>query len=200
MTHDWGTDNWGDGYWGGHADYTKVMAAAWPFDPTRPSSDDALYDFLRALDWELGYYEAVLSELKDQRQLTTATDEELDKLSQEVGIIRQENEGDDRLRFRTSIRKAATRSTGTFEDVAQLLESIFGDDAEDITVTNSVNDPVVELRMPSSLLADIPITDSELATALEPAIPENDTFEVVTGDTWLLGQSGSQGLGKGGLL
>jgi len=200
MTHQWGHDTWGSGVWGGHANYAAIMQAEWPFDSTRPSDTDALYDLFRAIHQEYGYYELILDVLKRQRRLQTATGTELEKLATEVGVKRESGERDERLRFRTLISKATTRSLGTIEDFATLLNVLFGDDVSKMKLASSIDEPVVEVHIPSVIIDAQPVTASELESLLTTVLPASDDVVIVTDETWLLGESGSQGIGEGELL
>ena len=176
------------------------IEANWPFEQVRPSENEAVYDLLRAFEVQLDRVDVQADELEEQRFIDTATTRELEKLAAEVGIVRETGESDSRLRFRTRIAKAVTRSQGTLEDFEQLLEVIFGDDADTITVSSPNDEPVVQLNIPSAVVDDTSLTRVELERRLADVIPTSDDLLIITDDTFTLGQSGNKGLGNGQLI
>ena len=171
----------------------------WPYETIVPKDGDAVYDLLVAIETELDRIDVQADELQEQRFINTATTEELRKLAAEVGVTKETNESEERFRFRAKLAKAVARCDGTFPKFAQVLRLIFGEDAQQITVSAPAGEPVVKLTIPSELINDIPLTLAELEAELLNALPASDGLEVISDDTWLLGESGSQGLGEGGL-
>jgi hypothetical protein len=171
----------------------------WPYDTITPREQGAIYDLLVALETQLDRLDVQLDELQEQRFIETATTYELEKLAAEVGTQRETGESDERLRFRTAIAKAVTRSDGTIDDIAAVLYVIFGDDVQNINIEASSSEPVVQLYMPSTLVEDVPLTLSELEHELENITPVGDGLQIVTDDTFRFGESDDQGLGRGEL-
>lgn len=171
----------------------------WPFTRIVPDDDDAIYDFLAAYELQLDELQLTTDVLLAQRFLGTATGSELEKLSSEVGKIRATNETDERLRFRARISKAVTRSDGTIDSIGEILTVIFGDDAQRIDVSTPTSEPVVRLIIPTDVIDEIPLTVTALERELTDIIPVGDSLVVLTDDTFVFGQSGSQGLSEGGL-
>lgn len=171
----------------------------WPYTQIVPEDDEALHDVLVAIENELDRIDVQADELMEQRFIDTATTQELRKLAAEVGVSRETNESTARFRFRATVAKAITRSDGTIPDVAQVLRLIFGEDVNKITLEPVTGDPVIRIRVQSVLIDDLPVTQSELETILLDAIPMGDSFEVITDDAFILGESGAQGLGSGEL-
>jgi hypothetical protein len=172
----------------------------WPYDTITPHEDEALYDLLVAMETQLDRVDVQADELQEQRFLETATSHELEKLAAEVSTPRQTNEDDERLRFRALIAKAVTRSDGTIDDLGAVLHVIFGDDATNISVDAADSEPVLRLTIPSSLVDNTPLTVSELESELTDIIAVGDRLEIFTDETFLLGESGSQGIGEGKLV
>jgi len=171
----------------------------WPYDTVTPHDSEAVYDILTAYEGQLDRIDVQADELHDQRFLQTATTRELEKLAAEVGVQRETGEGDDRLRFRALIGKAVTRSSGTIEDIGIVLHVLFSGDATNIEISVVEDQPVLRLTIPTNLIDDTPLTTTELETELSAILPVGDSLSILTDDTWLLGESGSQGLGEGKL-
>jgi hypothetical protein len=171
----------------------------WPFESIVPNEDEAIYDLLVAYETQLDRVDVQADELMEQRFLDKATTDELEKLANEVGTVRETNEDDERLRFRARVSKAATRSDGTTRSFAEVLYAVFGEDVKDFTIDTVSGEPVVRITMPSDVTDAMPITVSELENELLDIIPTADGLEIITDDVWLLGESGSQGIGEGEL-
>jgi len=178
-----------------HDNLTTIIEQ-WPTAALYPHETEAIYDVLVALASSLDTYDDDVQAVLNQHFLDTATGRELDKLAAEVGVQRQTGESDERLRFRAIIQKVSTRSRGTFEDIAQTMVALFGaEDANTIELVATSTGPILEVRMPRSLLNDTPLTRAEFEDALSDVVPAGDSVEVLTDDLLILGESGDQGLG-----
>jgi len=167
----------------------------WPFTEITPEPDTAVHDGLTVIANQLDNVDNDISWLDEQRRLQTATDKELAKLAREVSVERQVGESDERLRYRALIAKAATRSDGTFDDVAQVLRIVFGDDVSKTSIEPKADSPAIYVTVPQGLVDDIPLSEQALSNALEDLLPLGDPVEVFTDDTFVFGETGSQGLG-----
>jgi hypothetical protein len=179
---------------------TVQLAEEWPLESIQPDEEEAIYDLLIALQEELNRVERNIDDLYDERFVDSATGEELERLGAEVGVVKQTGESEDRYRLRVKIAKSISRSDGSLPALARTLERIFGDNAATLTLETVPGDPAIRLRVPTEVLDTIPLTRGELETELRQFMPVNDRIEVVTDDTFVLGASGSQGLGNGELL
>lgn len=201
MVTTWGDDTWGVGLWGIDRNPTQQdILDNWPFDEIVPSYDEAVWDFIAAYATQLKSTTVKADKLYEQRFLDSATGRQLELLAAEVGVVRETNESDESLRLRAQLRKALSNSNGTVDDLARLLQIAFGDDTSKISVGMDADEPIVELTIPSALIDDLPITRSRLQAILQDSLPGSDGLTILTDDTFAFGQSGSQGLGKGGLL
>lgn len=163
--------------------------------------EDTLYGYLSTFATVLERIDGDVSDLYHSIFIETATDEELEQLGAEVGITRRSGEDDDTLRFRIELRKLAAASNGTAPDIAHILESTFSEDVvESANIAHSPGHPVVQIGLPQTALDDIPLDRPEFQDELERAFPAGHGIELVTTDTWLLNESGSQGIGEGGLI
>jgi len=195
----WGTDDWGDFGWG---DLGKVpppplanILANWPQATTFPEPNDPIANVLEAIATHMATTNAEIEETYEQRFLQTASDDALERLANEVGIVRQTSELDEHLRMRTLITKAGTQADGTFDSIERLLQIIFGEKVSQVSVSTESNSPTVVIEIPQTLLDEIPLTQDELATALQDVFPTSTPVTVTTGDTLILGESGSSGVG-----
>jgi len=156
----------------------------WPYDTIVPTDDGAISDILQAIETELDRIDVEIDELYEQRFLATATTNELQKLAGEVGVQRQTNESDERLRFRAQIAKAVIQSSENIYAMGQLFKILFGADASRITVTSVTSEPVVDIVIPSDLIDDIPLTKTELEAELNELVPSGDGIQIQTEDTF----------------
>jgi hypothetical protein len=201
--------SYGSGAYGtttyGYTYDAEDIVGNWPYDQIVPDEGEAIYDLLISFEHSLDHVSNEVQNLKRERFLDTASNEELEKLAAEVGITRQTNEDDERLRLRAVIARASTRSDGTVKSegtvfgLAEMLYVIFGDQTKEMQISSPGDHPVVQIEMPSDLIDEIPLTIAELEDALVDIIPAGDALEIITTDTWLLGESGSQGIGEGEL-
>jgi hypothetical protein len=178
-----------------HNDLTEQ----WPYETIGIDDDEAIADVLRALQTELDELDGEIQNLRDQRFVDTATGPELEKLGAEVGVVPETGESEDRYRYRVRLGKAIADSDGTLPTFAQILHVALGEDATSVSLAPVTDEPAVQLSIPSDVINDLPVTQSELEGILVDALPDSDGLNIITDDTWLLGESGSQGLGKGGL-
>ncbi len=172
----------------------------WPNEIIRPEDGEAVYDILRAIQGELDYIDSETDTLRDERFIDTASGQELEKLASEVGIVQQTGESEEHFRERAMVAKSLSRSDGTLPDIADVLYSLFGEDAQNISVTTGVGSPSGVIEIPDALFDDIEMSDAELELMLEDAVPTGDTLTVVVGETLKLGETGGRGLGEGKLV
>jgi hypothetical protein len=180
---------------------TPALIKRWEYDFQEISEGEPFYEYLGAYVTELHQIDVFIDELYEQRFIDTATNRELEKLAASVGITRQANEDDEELRFRAKLRKAVAASDGTPEDIETIMQLAFGEETlEDIEVLHSAGAPVTQFRVPSPSLDDIPLSRADFESEVERAFPAGYGVEIVESDTWLLGESGNQGLGEGALI
>ena len=159
----------------------------WPYDRVVPTEDGAVYDLLTVLETEYDRIDVELDELQEQRFIETATGTELDKLASEVGVVRETGESDERLRFRTKVAKAITRSSGNIYELVGLLELLFGDLVETITLTPVSDAPVINMNAPDVILNEAPVDLNTLEDLLTQALPSGDSLTIITDDTFAFG-------------
>jgi hypothetical protein len=171
----------------------------WPFEQIRPTDNEAITDIIGAVEAELDAFDVDIQQLLDERSLDTASGPQLELLAAEVGVARETNETDERLRLRAKLRKAQSNSRSTVGDLAQILAIVF-DTTEDITVSVVNDAPVITLTVPSALLDDVPIDRVRLESILADGIPTSDGLQIITDDVFRFGESGQQGIGEGELI
>jgi len=159
----------------------------WPYDRVVPTEDGAVYDLLTVLETEYDRIDVELDELQEQRFVETATGTELDKLASEVGVVRETGESDERLRFRTKVAKAITRSSGNIYELVGLLELLFGDLVETITLTPVSDAPVINMNTPDVILNEAPVDLNTLEDLLTQSLPSGDSLTIITDDTFAFG-------------
>jgi hypothetical protein len=157
-------------------DIQQPLIDNWPFDEVIPYERHAIYDHLYAWDGELNRIDRTIDHIKKQKFIDTATGTSLDLLAGEVGVIRETNESDERLRFRAQIAKAIPESTTDIRTFAELLRVLFGEEASNISLTTPSGRPVVILTVPDSVITDIPLTREELEKELQQVVPSGDNI------------------------
>lgn len=201
----WGDGAWGTGVWGIQlsltSDLDDEILRLWPFTQIRPGDNGAIRPHLRVFGLALDRTQFRINNVKQQQSIDTATGESLEKLAGEVNLTRETNESDERLRFRTTIQKAVTRSNGTLNGLETVLAIVFGADiVANMQLSTPSSAPVVQLIIPAAIVQDSPLTRAELEAALDDAIPATDRLRIITDNTFIFGESGDQGIGKGNLL
>jgi len=196
MTLTWGTGRWGDNTWGSSNPIApEKHTDEWPFDVVVPEDEEPIHDILTVFEYSSIELQYDIANVYEQLYLDTATGYELRALAAEVGITPTTNEQDDHLRFKTQLRKSTLRSDGTLPDLLKILQRVFAEDTAKISIAAQSGEPTVRLKIPTPLLEDIPLTQIELESELDRALPVSDPLTVITEDTLRLGESGSSGLG-----
>jgi len=171
----------------------------WPYDRVVPTEEGAVYDLLTVLETEYDRIDVELDELQEQRFIETATGVELDKLASEVGVIRETGESDERLRFRTQIAKAITRSSGNIYELVQLFKILFGDNTSNIVLTPVTDEPVIKMDVPDVILQKVPVDVSTLEDLLSQSLPSGDSLSITTNKTFAFdGTEDGAGFNEGG--
>lgn len=159
------------------------------------------YKYLAAYAAEMRYVDEQINELYSQRFISSATGRELEKLGAPLGITRRAGESDESLRLRIAIGKPIASSNGTADDIESIIRIAFGEDAlEDIQVGSVDSQPVTEFAIPQVYIDNIPLTRSEFRAELERAFPCGHGVQLITTDTFILGEDDEQGLGNGELI
>lgn len=160
-------------------------------------SDDPLAALLRTLVSQFHRLDTEIDDLYDQRFIDTATDRELELLSANVGVEPRTGETDASFRARVRAGYRIATSDGTFEAVARAALALLDADPGDIQLIGppETTGGVGRVLAPDILVEQSPLSQSEIAAELTRAAPLGHRLEVVTEDTLLLGESGSQGLG-----
>lgn len=183
-----------------HTD-TPALVKRWPYGFQHIGEHDPLFDYLSGYASELQQIDVFIDELYEQRFLESATGHELEKLAGEVGVTRDDGETDESLRYRARLRKAVAASDGTPSDIEVILQIAFSEETlGEINVTHSPGAPVTQFNIPGNEIDNIPISRAEFESELERAFPAGYGVVVARSDTWLLGESGAQGVGNGGLI
>ena len=162
---------------------TPDLVESWPYTFQQIETDSPLYEYLSIYATELARLDAFIDELYEQRFIETATGVELTQLGAPLGVKRRADETDEQFRYRLKLRKAVASSNGTAEDIRGIITQAFDDDAtSEITVGVVEDAPVLLFIIPPDLLADVPITSSQLSATLNSAMPCGSGVQIVSGD------------------
>lgn len=180
-------------YGGGpYHDNVDIARENWDHGAIEPRLDDPLYDLVVALVSELYRIDGEIERLFEQRFVDTATGIELDRLGRLVGVERPFGENDDAFRIRVKAGYAKATSTCDFESFAKVALKIIDGQASQLTITNEFDTKpaTVIVEAPSSVLSDNPLSNSEIQSFLEDAVPmshrvelrENGSFQFLEAD------------------
>jgi len=166
----------------------------WPYSKITLDEGEAAYDIAQSMETQLDRIDVEIDELAEQRFIDTATDKELEKLALEVGIRRKTGESDESLRFRTQLAKAISRTDGKLDELAQLFNLLFGEDAKRLSLSSTGDYPVVTVSIPTEFIENVPITKGEFEDQLSGALPSGDAIELLSQDAFAFAGGAS---GKG---
>lgn len=165
------------------------------------SSEITHYEYLGVFAAEMRYIDEQINELYDQRFIQSASGRELEKLGAPLGITKREGESEASFRYRVRLGKAIAASSGTAQDIEAIIRIAFGEDAmANIDVTNVDSEPVTQFAVPQPYIDETPLTRVELQDELARSFPCGHDVQVITSDTFILGEDGPQGLGNGALI
>lgn len=180
---------------------TTDVANKWPYEFQDLTTGTDINDLLTAFANEYQYFDVIIDDLYENMFLETAVGHELEALAAELGVGRREGETDDTLRYRARLARVVAASNGNAKEIATVVQTTFpGKDISVIDVTHTTGAPVIQFAVPQTYIDDIPLTQTEVETELATAFPCGTNVTLVTSDTFLFGESGSQGLGNGELL
>jgi hypothetical protein len=156
-----------------------------------------LKTFIDALD----RLDADMDDIYDNRFIESATNEQLELLAANVGVERKSGESETSFRSRTRAGYLIAISEGTYEDVAKATLALLNTGSSGITFENppNTNGGVGRIELQQTIIDDSALTQQEIADELTEAVPLGHRIEIISTDTWRLGESGAQGLGQGGL-
>jgi hypothetical protein len=133
---------------------------------------DAFYKLLKVVASENKRIDIDIESLYKNRFIGTATGEELEKIGDLVGIVRKNNEEDEKLRTRIRGGFAAKASDTTYKSFTSLALSILEANAEEVDfVTPPQSNPkTVEVKADGSVLDRTILTENELIILLNGAL------------------------------
>lgn len=138
----------------------------------QPHHDDSMYKLLEVISSENNRLDIELDELYDNRFLSTATGNELEKIGDLVGVIRKNNESDVKLRKRIRGAFAAFASDTTYNSFTAAAISILDGSADSVAfITPPDSDPkTVTIEVDGAVVDANPLTVSEIVVLLNGAL------------------------------
>lgn len=126
-------------------------------------------------------FDATLDEIFESQHITTANDVSLDYLAKEVGTSRVDEETDKHLRKRVLTKSATRTFSSVGRDVTDLVELIFDDDTEEITLQTTPTEPVLEVLVPQNVIERHVLTGAEIESLMDEAVSSsyNTTVKVI---------------------
>lgn len=137
--------------------------------PIPLTGDQNLLTLLDVVSSENDRIDDVLQDLYDQRFLTDATGQELEKIAFEVGVRRESGETDEELRRRVFSEYAAQSSDASYDSFATAALNILDTNRDnvDIETPPRSTEKTVTLFVESSVLDDSPLTNDQITSFLE---------------------------------
>lgn len=138
--------------------------------PTPASANSNINTLLEVLASENDRIDDDIHDLYDNRFLTSATDEELNKMAFEVGVRRQTGETDEELRRRVFSEFAAQASDATYNTFASTVLEVVDAEPENVdiqTPPQSTIDKTVTVFVESAILDESPLTTGQIEDFLE---------------------------------
>jgi len=178
------------------------IRAVYPLDGVRVDPGSPHEDVFTGLLSTLETFDTSVCAVLNEKFIETASGQHLERLGEPVGIERVTGESDDSLRRRIAAAYLIARSTCDFESVAQAALVLLDADRDQIKLNGppDTDGGVGEIEVPDPLVDDSPLTRNQIEEELSKAVPFGHRITLITNDVWRLGRSGSEGLGKGGLI
>jgi hypothetical protein len=131
-----------------------------------------LYKLLQVSSKENKRINLDIETIYNNRFVTSATGDELEKIGELVGVRRKTAEGDKKLRKRIRGEFAAQASDTTFETFAVAALSILDADPDNISIEKppTTVDKVVNLYVDGGILDDNPLSNTEITDLLDRTV------------------------------
>lgn len=160
------------------ADVSEARQTFNEFQPAyNVEEGEPLHDLLQTIIKELQRIDLDIDQLYDQRFLSTATGEELERLGDIVDIDRKTGEGDNKLRQRIRGGFAVAVSKGTYDDIARVGHLVLDADPSDINIVTAeevydkTGDPAtVLIESDQSVIDSSALSSTEMETILTDAV------------------------------
>jgi hypothetical protein len=172
------------------SDFRDVRETLQRVQPALRVTEDGNLDiYLRTILSQIKSLEADIGEVADQRFVETATGEELERLGEQVGVERKTGEADSALRRRIRAAYAAARSTGTYEDIAQVALLLLDADPSEISIVRAENTGspgTARVEVPTPVLSASPLSEPQIVDILGDAAVGGHRIQIQQSDvfTW----------------
>ena len=155
-----------------------------PNPPLRLVGDDVFAPMLLSMAVTLAKLDKRISGVERDLYVETATGDALDALGKVVGVRRQVDEGDER--FRTRVRAGYGRATSetTIEQFAVILRIVLQCGPDDITIQGADEQPVAEVFVDQSIVANTFFSREEIERVLDGTVPAGHNWRIITQGTF----------------
>lgn len=152
-------------------DNVDDIVGAWDL-PVPPTQGNEIHGLLSVLVSELDRIDDEIETTYDDRFIGTADGEELAKIGDPVGALREAGESDDHFRKRLQTIYGARASGATYDDFAQIALSALDAGPSDVSleVPPQPLDATVTIQVDSQTITDSPFEESEIADLLRDSI------------------------------
>lgn len=195
----YGGGAYGSGYYGGSEPVNNVtdLTSNWTIPFVSPYKGTNVHTYLRVLASQLYRVDVVIDDLYDNRFITSATNNELNKLAEPLGVERRAGENDDSFRSRALAAKQKLTSRGTYEDVVATVRALLRSTAFDIVPAETAGGGICRVETTQSVINDTPYTEAEIEAELDDAVPRTHNIVVSTNANTFTFSGTDEGAGFG---
>ncbi len=166
---------------------TDNLVEKWDNDAVVIRDGELPHHILETLASILDDLDTDIQDVYDTRFINTATDGHLEKIGEQVGVTRLNQQSDEALRIRVESGYARAVSDSTFDTFSRVVLNVFDAESQEITLEGDDGEPVVIVHVPLSRIEESPLTDSQIAEELTESVPASDGVRVKGTGTFRLG-------------
>jgi len=154
--------------------------------------DGTARDLLKVWKRQMDRLDVEMGKLYEERFVQTASGEHLERLGTPHDIERKTNESDDKLRRRIEAAQVASRSRGTYRDIAIVAQRVFCCDPSGIELrrpheTDEMG--LIIVAAPSHVIDDSPLTVDEMLAILSRSVVGGHRLQIQTSDAFTFGEA-----------
>lgn len=150
----------------------------WDNDAVVIREGELPHQILETLASQLDELETDIEDVHDTRFIESASKIHLEKIGEQVGVSRLNQQDDSELRVRVETGYARASSDSTFDTFAKVVLNIFDADEDEVTLRGDDNEPVVIVNTALPLIEESPLTEEQIGNELEDSVPANDGVRV----------------------
>jgi len=185
---DYGDGEYGDGFYGALYPYTTdTLVENFDNEAVVIRDDDDVDHLLQSIAIAIKRIDYEIDEQYGSRFVETASDEQLERLGEEVGVVRRNNEDDSEYRRRVLGGYAKASSDTTYDVFTQLVLNVLETSAENVEIDldpSEEDGPHIYVISQVNILEDSTLTIEDINSMLRDAVPMGHNVSVVTYGTF----------------